>query len=481
MNWLDRTIAAVAPRTGLKRAAARAALRHVETLGKPRKRYATESDRDWNVNTGTRRGAMPLQRYERQRIRRMIASNPHAVKAMQTLQNNLIGFGITGTPEKAPKRLTEAWKAWQKQADYMRQLDFFGLQDLAVSTMVGDGEAYIVRRFEKGAVVPTRLQVLDGDMLAKGLGNGANGIDYDAVGRPMKYHFRPSRGIMPSVTIANVVSFDAKDVIHLFRREFVGQLHGRSMFEPVLKALTDLNDYYEAEIVRKKIEACFVAFVTPSAEVALEGNGVMGAETGEQTLLGNDIEAFEPGMVERLAAGDEVTFGEPKATQGIKDFTRVQLLAATAGVGVPYEHGTGDLSNVNYSSYKAGSLEFQRFCGRLQWLLIIPTFLDRVWQWFLEDGYQTGQFARPDYAIGWTPAEFESIDRKKDADGIAAEMAMGLTSRRRLVGERGYNYEQEMQQIAADAAFEAELGLDFSRHPEAAPAESEPKRENGGD
>lgn len=479
MNWLDQTIAAVAPRTAVKRAAARFQLDRLNSVRSTKKRYASsEYDTDWEFNTATRRGAMPLRKYERQRIRKLVASNPYAGKALQTLQNNLIGYGITGTPVKGtPKKVIDAWAAWQKQSDYMRELDFFGQQDLSTTTMLVDGEAFIVRRFEKGSVVPTRLQILDGEMLASGIGNGGRGIDYDLAGRPLRYHFRPQRGILPSIAVANVVTFDAKDVIHIFRREYVGQMHGRSFFEAVVKSLTDLNDYFDAEIVRKKIEACFAAFITPSADYEAE-NGNLGAVTEERSDLDFNIEAFEPGMIERLRPGDDIKFGEPKAIEGIREFTRAMLLGTTAGVGIPYEHGTGDLSQVNYSSYKAGSLEFQRFCGRLQWLLIIPRMLDRVWQWFLEDGYQTGMFARADYAIAWTPAAFESIDRKKDAEGIAAEEAMGLTSRRRLIGERGYDYEQEMRQMAADAAFEAELGLSFETKPPISAADAQANKEN---
>src|SRR5205085_9124949 len=96
-------------------------------------------------------------------------------------------------------------------------------------------------------------------------------------------------------------------------------------------------------------------------------------------------------------------FGDPKPSTAIAEFAKVTLLGATTGAGVPYEHGTGDLSNVNYSSYRAGNLEFQRFCGRLQWLLIIPVMLDRAWDWFLEDAYQTGLFGKRWYPIDWMP------------------------------------------------------------------------------
>ena len=458
MNWLDRTIAAVAPRVAVKRAAARRALSVIERAPNKKRRLspAPEQDPDWGINTGRVRGAMPVGRYDRMRIRHLIATNPYAAKMMQSLLNNLVGFGITGTPVKAtPKKVTAAWNAW------VDAVNFYGQQELMVQAMLGDGEVYIVRRFVKGAVVPLRLQLLDAGMLASGVGENGTGIDYDAEGNPVKYHFRPQRvGMGGYVQSTKTVSFDAKDVIHLYRKEWIGQLHGRSVFEPVVKALDDLVDYFDAELVRKKIEACFAAFITPSGEYALETN-VAGSATDEQSTAGFDIEAFEPGMIERLAPGDDVKFGEPKPSADVSVFSRAVLLGAAAGVGVPYEHGTGDLSNVNYSSYKAGALEFRRFCGRLQWLTIIPDALSRIWQWFLEDGWQTGQFARADYGIAWTPAEFEPLDLKKEVEGQAAAVAAGFTNRREIIAARGYNYDQQMEDRARDDEYEASLGLKF--------------------
>ena len=155
-------------------------------------------------------------------------------------------------------------------------------------------------------------------------------------------------------------------------------------------------------------------------------------------------------MIERLRPGDNIQFGDPKPSAAIQEFARVTLLGATAGAGVPYEHGTGDLSNVNYSSYRAGSLEFQRFCGRLQWLNIIPVMLERIWDWFLEDCYQIGLISKRFYEILWTPPAFESIDRERDAKADIFEILSGLSSLRERIAARGGNIEDMKAEIEGD-------------------------------
>lgn len=96
--------------------------------------------------------------------------------------------------------------------------------------------------------------------------------------------------------------------------------------------------------------------------------------------------------------------------------------------------------------------------------------LERIWDWFCEDGWQAGMFAKRFYEIGWTPPAFESIDRKKDADADVLEVGAGLNSLRKVVGARGENFEDLMREIAEDRALLADLGLDDLLHVKSAAA-----------
>lgn len=468
MSFWSNLQARLFPRAAVRSAAAQVAVREVRRLGRHRQRFGETGvyDAAWGINTARPEDAIPLRKLNQARIKRLLATNPYAAKVRSTLLNNLIGYGITGTPVKGtPKKVLDAWQTWIRHADWMRELDFYGLQDLFTGTMLADGDVFIIRRFDRSipGVIPTRIEVLDASMLDLGAGTG--GIEYDEAGRAEWYNFLQRRpGLNGSVIYGKPIRFAAKDVIHLFRKDWPGQTRGISVFEPVLKRFEDMDDYIDAELVRKKIEACFAAFITPDPE-AIGENIELGAESGEQTDTGLDIEFFEPGMVQRLRPGDKVEFGEPKPSAAIAEFARITLLGATTGAGVPYEHGTGDLSSVNYSSYRAGNLEFQRFCGRLQWLTIIPRALERIWDWVLEDAYLTGITARRSYAIAWTPPAFESIDRKKDVDADIAEMKAGLNSRRRLIGSRGHSLEEIDEEIAEDLAASDAKGLKFEGDP----------------
>lgn len=464
MNALDRAIAAVSPVWGMKRAAARRAIQH---MGKASARYVGKPG-DWDRNTGNADDARPARLVDRRRINDLVANDPFARKALSTLVNNTVGWGITGAPKKAPSTFRKLWNDWLKICDWYGRLGFYGLQELAVRTMFREGESFIVMHTlslaEANGTIPLRLQVLDAGMLATtvvthGGNQVVNGVEYDGRGVAAGFHFYVGR---PSQAWASfqTVRFAAEDVIHLFVQEHVGQRHGVSVFNSITKRLGDIDESVEAEIVRKNIEACFAGFITQGVD---EDGVVFGQLNGETQAnpIGLQDEGLTPGMISRLGPGESIKFGDPKASGGLDTIFRLALLSAAAGAGITYEH-FGDLSNVNFSSYRAGNLEFQRSTGRIQFNTIIPVFLDRVADRFQTMAFLAGKMPNRTYEMTWSPPPFESIDRVGDAQADILEMAAGLESRPNLAISRGYDPDQLRAEIQADRAANAAAGLTFA-------------------
>jgi lambda family phage portal protein len=465
MSLMDRAIAAVSPAWGLRRAASRAQLTAVQSLGD---RFQTRRNGDhWRINDPAMRRFealkdRPLPRIERERLRWVFEINPFAVKMKASLLNNLIGYGITGTV-KASKAIQGTWADWVKVCDFDQVFDLYGLQQLIAETWLDDGEVFIVQRVVAGAAVhPLRLQVLDVDMLettttaiVAGSNRIRDGIEYSPQGRPVAYWFRSSREVDQ---FADPVRVPAEQVIHLFHRKRAGQWRGRPFFESVIDVLTDVDDYLDAESVRKKIEACFVAFRSPSVDYEDPAIGKVSTDPLEP----NDPpdETFYPGMIVNGRPGEQVTFGEPKANEGLADFMRWAGLRMAAGARTTYEHATGDLSNVNYSSYRAGALEFQRQIGRLQWLMFIPRLLNRIEQWWIEGGIASGLIGQRAPAFKWTPPPFGTVDPEKEAKAKRLEVASGFESLRNVVAERGFDLDDLTNEIAADLQMLKDKGLD---------------------
>lgn len=270
MNMLDSAISAISPVWGMKRAAARRAISHID---KPSKRYVGK-DADWNLNTGNPDDARPTRLVDRNRVLNLVANDPFARKALSTLLNNTIGWGITGAPKKAPATFRKLWLDWLKVCDWYGRLNFYAIQELAARHMFREGEVFIVLKTlsleEAAGSVPLRLQLLDVSMLATSIatyqGNEVeNGVEYDAQARIVAYHFFVGR---PRQRWASyeTVRIPAVDVIHLFVQEHIGQQRGISVFNSIVKRLGDIDESVEAELVRKNIEACFAAFITQGVD-----------------------------------------------------------------------------------------------------------------------------------------------------------------------------------------------------------------------
>lgn len=493
MSLIDDVIAAASPRWAARRELERARLAgaqltrsRVEGL---RKRYS-ESFRidDPSSRVGgraSRRG--PMSKADRERLWRMFRYNPFARKAMNTLLNNVIGYGIIGSPVKPTRALRKDWADWIKVCDWDGVLDFYGIQELLAKSFFLDGCVFIVLRIADGVTGnPLRLQVLSVDQLASPYGStGAieNGIEFEK-GRPVAYHFRTTPVTGHSGIAVKTERIPAKDVIHFFERPAPGYWWGWPHFEPCLDALDGVDDYLESEGVRKRIESCFTAMVTrsidadPSETIGNQESAGPSNEDGDELRA----ESFYPGMIMYGEPGENIKFGEPKAAGGLAEFLRWGGIRAAAGAQVTYEGLTGDLSNVNFTSYRAGANEFKRFVGRLQWTVgLIPRVLDPIWTRFCTVQVETGRMPDRQFAIGWTPPAFETIDPQGDAQAAILEMEAGLESRRGKLGERGYDHDAKMEEIAQDRATTKRLGLAFKGDPVTSATDQKTGDANDGD
>ena len=163
------------------------------------------------------------------------------------------------------------------------------------------------------------------------------------------------------------------------------------------------------------------------------------------------VEAFRPGMIEYLKPGEDVKFGNPSSDANYAAYMRTQLHAIAAGLGITYEQLTGDLSQVNYSSLRAGLVEFRRMIETLRWQVFIPMFCVPVWRRFIERAYLAGAITKLDYNASWTPMKFEMIDPLKDAQADTMMMRNGTLTLKEAIARHGFDPEQQLQEIADTA------------------------------
>jgi len=192
-----------------------------------------------------------------------------------------------------------------------------------------------------------------------------------------------------------------------------------------------------------------------------------GEQTGS-TVIGG----WEPGMLQYLEPGQDIRFSDPAKTgQDSIDFANITEREIAVGLGLPDYLLSGDLSDVNYSSIRAGMVEFRRRVEALQHSLLAFQFLRPVWRrWSTLEVLSGRVDATVEQAlpVSWITPKVHWVDPAKDVRAEIEAVAAGLMSRREAVAARGIDYEQLMTEIAADDALAKSLGLTFSTTPPAA-------------
>ncbi len=457
MNWLDRAIGAVAPGAALRRARQRQMLGLVQRAYEGA-RSGRRTDGWVTAGTGANAEIGPAISRLRDRSRDLVRNNPYATKAVHALVSNMVGTGIVprarADQQEVARAADQLWQRFVERCDADGLTDFAGLQALIVRTMAESGEVLVRlrdRRAEDDLPVPLQLQVLEPDHLdtskTADLADGGfvlQGIEFDGLGRRRAYwlfanHPGDGRGALVSRPVP------ARQILHLYERLRPGQVRGVPWFAPIILKLRDLDDYDDAELMRKKIEACFAAFVTGA-----EDDETLGKT--EARSSGERVESFEPGMIEYLEPGKDVKFATPSSGGGYAEYMRLQLHAVAAGVGLTYELLTGDLSQVNYSSIRAGLIEFRRRMEALQWQLLVPGLCQPVWRRFVAMGQAAGTLPEGIITAEWTAPRFEAVDPLKDIQADILAVRAGVMTLKEAIARQGYDPAQVLTEIAATNA-----------------------------
>ncbi|MBO9674424.1 MAG: phage portal protein [Sphingobacteriaceae bacterium] len=393
----------------------------------------------------------------RERSREANRNNPYAKKATRSFANNVVGTGILANPvvedPAVAKLIKKVWKEWADSTlcDFDGLQNFYGLTALSVGTVAKSGECYARRiwskRVKNSKVVPLEIQLLDPDFIdhqkntVQPFDNGeyiVNGVQYNKKGKRIAYWVFDRH---PTEVFTESKPVPASEMSPMFYMEDPGQVHGLPFNSSIILRMKDFDEYEDAQLMKQKIAACFAVFVQRSNG----DSSSIGAKSSD-----NSIERLAPGMINYGEDGETFTFSNPPQVDGYRDFTRTSLQGQAAGFGLSYETYTGDLSGVNFSSGRMGWLEAQRFYEMLQWNMVIPMFLNPIWQWFTQAAYIAGKIPSPDVAVTWTPPRREMIDPLKEIQALLKQVRAGFISWQDAVRSLGYAPEEIVDQMKED-------------------------------
>lgn len=475
-NFIDRSISYIAPKWGAERMRFRYAnklmeenVRAYDAAARSRRTSgwkATSSSATSEINQALA--------FLRNRSRELARNNPYAENAIREIANNLVGTGIMpkaiGLQKGVEKKLKDIWKAWANSTDcdYDGHLNYYGIQHLAVRSVVESGEVIIRKRIsgDKNLTIPLQLQLLEADFIdstkfeykAANGGYTLYGVEFNSKDKIVAYWLwenHPGDQMIAGTTSNRI---PADEIIHIFEKKRPGQFRGVPFGHSAMLRLKDLDDYEDAQLIRQKIAACFTVFVTDNEGV---NNTMTTASPADQML-----EKVEPGIIEHLPAGKQVTMASPPdAGQSYDPYVKSVLRAVASGYGMDYVTLTGDYTAVNFSSGRMGWLKFHRNVSVWQWNMLVPQMCNKSWIWFVQFANIMGYIKQTAVPVNWTPPRREMIDPVKEVEGMNASVRAGLTTLQDSIRQNGEDPDEVFAELIEMAKKMDESGLMLTTDP----------------
>lgn len=468
-TFLDRVIGWYDPVRGLRRSQARNAMGVARAYEAARPR---RQDDGWlSPSTGPNSEVGSGLVVMRNRARQMVRDNPFAKRVVDVLQSSLIGAGVVtqaaSDDDKLNQKMQKHWKAWagSTKCDADGRLNLYGIQALCGGSMFESGEVLIRLRWrskremsKRKLSIPLQLQVIEADYLdhtknETTLPNGGfvvQGVEFDKRGYRVAYWVftqHPGEYYRTGVDGVKPVRIPASEIIHLYEVKRPGQVRGVTCLHAAMTMLRDLQDYHQALLMKAKVESCFGVFVRGSGN----DNPVTGSTSSDSN--GNRVETIEPGLINYLDQAESVEFANPSNSDAHSLLSKTFMRALGVATGPTYDQVSGDLEGANYSSLRAGKIEFRRIIEQKQWSLFIPTFCEPVWDAFVRAGVLASLWDGDEVPAEHTPPAHEMIDPGKDLSGLLLSVRAGFKSWPQAVREQG----SDPRTLAAEIAKANEL------------------------
>ena len=271
----------------------------------------------------------------RQRARMLFMSSPVAASAIKTNRTKVVGTGLTlkssiehkvlgMTPEQAKEwqqnteREFALWAGKKENCDAIGMNDFAGLQQLAVTSWLMNGDVFALFQWYKETPInpyQLRIHMIEADRISTprttgviptpGYTEGTNiknglkiydGVEVDKNGMVVAYHVcnsYPNQRIRDKVEWKRVIAYGKRTgmpmILHIMDSERCDQYRGVTYLAPVIESLLNISRYTQSEIMAALIQSFFTAWIkTNTNPTAIPINEVGYGSADEQAADSND-------------------------------------------------------------------------------------------------------------------------------------------------------------------------------------------------
>jgi len=449
MNRIDKVISYFSPSLGLKRSQARIAtdaIRNYDVASRGRRNegwYRPNTTAADELSKAFQIGAASAQE--------LCRNNPLAGKIKRIWSGNIVGAGIQldikGDNDIKVGLFQKDYDLWcnSTTCDYEGHYNLYGLQWLWANTIVESGAVFILKRINSSMKIPLQLQTLEQSQLDRGK-NGEyirDGIEYTNNGAIKGYWFI----IDKTQRITESKFYPASAVLHVFRKERVGQHLGMTWLAPIATLLRNYDTYMDAKLMQQQIAACFAVIVE-------NASSNLGSISPDNQLP----DTIESGMIEYVDSGTiPHTISPPKADNSSQFDDSIKGDIA-AGVGLTREQLTGDFSKVNFASGRMAKNEFNYDLDYVQKVMFKPA-LEGVFNW-VSSLYQIKNGVG-DYTSDWTFPTRSAVNPKEEFEVLMSKVRHSMMSPSKAAKLSGEKLDVIVKQWVKDKELFGDLVFDI--------------------
>lgn len=379
---------------------------------------------------------------------------------------------------------------------------------LSLGHKLVDGESVIVSywledRIGAGAATyATANQVIDPDRLCNPHQRVDDrflrgGVELDARGAPIAYHFRRAEpydwyNAVESVTWDRVPREDPdgfRRVYHDHDPDRAGQHRGLSVFTPIITRLKMLARYYGVELQAATVASIFGTVITSPYDQA-EVREALDDKKADPPGFGfydnylrarREQHGYEGGLllggvrIPTLAQGEKLesaSTGRPHPN--FSPFVHEMLRCLAAVLGTSAEQVTQDYSEASWSSARAGIVEaekaFVRRCGDFNANTATPVYAN-----WLAEPYERGELPLPRRAPAyqemrtalsrcrWLGAARGWVDPVAERQGAVLGLDAAFDTLENVCAGQGLDYEEVIEQRAYERELFIQHDLPFAK------------------
>jgi lambda family phage portal protein len=414
----------------------------------------------------------------RARARDLEQNNDYVARYLNLVETNIIGEGVKLQSKARTNRgkldmrvnrvIEQEFKRWTYAENCSRdgRLDWEDIQRLVARSVARDGE--VIVRIVRGSEF--KIALYDADFLDYALnreatdGNNAiiQGIELDRAGKPVAYYLWkmppnkvPSIFGMPTKS-PNINQYErvlAEDIIHIYKSDRPNQIRGATWLAPVMIHLLMLNRYERAEMRAAEIAASKVGYYkTPTGDYLDDEDNAEGY--GLPSSIGG------VGFTE-LPAGTELAMLDPNhPVSAYSDYVAGVLRGVATGLNVTYHALSSDLTSVNFSSIRAGTIEERDNWRKWQQFYVCHLIRPIFSAWLEFNRNRLGLSSTAADAT-FVPRGWSWVDPVKELQSHQMAYELGVTSLSAIAASQGKDLEEVFDQRAKEKELMAEFGLEF--------------------